>query len=87
MKLNEHFLAHSTGRETLLVPTGKADFSGVVRGGKTFGVLLDRLKQGECTEEELVAALRERFEAPEGVIENDVAQTLEQLRQIGALDE
>lgn len=86
MKLNEKFLVHSTGRETIMAPSGKAGFSGVVRGGKSFGVMLEILKN-DVTEEEIVAAMRARFDAPEGVIEEDVENTLEQLRKIGAIDE
>ncbi len=86
MKLKENFLVHSTGRETIMAPSGKAGFSGVVRGGKSFGIMLETLKN-DVTEEEIVAALRGRFDAPEGVIEEDVKKTLEQLRKIGALDE
>ncbi len=86
MKLNEKFLVHSTGRETIMAPSGKAGFSGVVRGGKSFGVMLEILKN-DVTEEEIVAAMRARFDAPEGVIEEDVKNTLEQLRKIGAIDE
>lgn len=86
MKLNKDFLLHNTDRESLLVPTGSAGFSGVVRGNKTLGAVLELLKN-EITEEELIASLRERFEAPEGVVEKDVAKTLGELRRIGALDE
>ena len=86
MKLNENFLVHSTGHDTIMAPTGKAGFSGVVRGGKTLGVMLEALKN-DVTEEEIVAAMRARFDAPEGVIEADVAKSLEELRKIGAIDE
>ena len=33
------------------------------------------------------AAMRERFDAPEGAVERDVDTALSQLRKIGALDE
>ena len=86
MKLKDNFLVHSTGRETIMAPAGNAGFSGVVRGGKSFGVMLETLKN-DVTEEDIVAALRARFDAPEGVIEEDVKNTLEKLRKIGAIDE
>ena len=86
MKLNRHFIVHSDGGETLLVPTAEADFSGIVRGNKTFGTILGLL-ENEITQEEIVRALCERFEADEGVIEADVAEILEQLRSVSALDE
>ena len=86
MKLNKEFLLHDTGSESILVPLGSAGFSGVVRGNKTLGVLLELLKE-ETTEAELVAAMKARFQAPEGAIEKDVEKALAELRRIGALDE
>jgi len=85
MKLNREFLLHSAGGETVLVPTGAADFSGVVRGNRTLGAVLELLKT-ETSEAELVAALRARFDAPEGAVERDVKTVLDELRRIGALD-
>ena len=86
MKLNKEFLLHNTGSESILVPTGSAGFSGVVRGNKTLGAVMELLKN-DTTEEELVAAMKSRFQAPDGAIENDVAKALTELRRIGALDE
>lgn len=85
MKLNRDYLVHTIGEETLLVPTGKASFSGMVRGNQTFGTVL-ALLQTETTEEALIAAMKERFLAPEGLIEQDVREALARLREIGAID-
>ena len=86
MKINKDFLLYNTDGESLLVPTGKADFSGIVRGNKTLGAVLELLK-ADTTEAEIVAAMKARFDAPEGAIERDVARILSELRKIGALDE
>ena len=86
MKLNRDFLLHNTGTESVLVPTGKADFSGVVRGNRTLGAVLELL-QTDTTEEKIISTLRDRFDAPEGAIEKDVTKALAELRKIGALDE
>ena len=86
MKLRKDFLLHDTGRESILVPTGNAAFSGVMRGNKTLGAVLELLKK-ETSYEELAAAMRQRFDAPEGTIEKDVTKVIEELRKIGALDE
>ena len=86
MKLNKDFIVHHTAGESLLVPVGSADFSGLVRGNKTFGAVLDLLKQ-ETTEAGSVSALAARFDAPASVIAADVDKALKELRQIGALDE
>ena len=86
MKLNSDFLFHTVGEDSVLVPSGNAAFSGMVRGNKTLGVVLELLKT-DTTEEEIVSAMRKRFSAPDGVIEQDVKCTLEKLREIGALQE
>ncbi len=86
MKLNKEFLLHNTDGESVLVPTGKAAFSGVVRGNRTLGAMLELLKR-DTTEPEIKAAMRERFDAPEGVVERDVEKMLAELRKIGAIDE
>ena len=86
MKLNKNFLLHNTDGESVLVPTGSAGFSGVVRGNQTLGAVLELLKE-ETTEAETITALKSRFQAPEGAIEKDVAKVIAELRRIGALDE
>ena len=86
MKLNKDFILHKTDTETILVPTGSAGFSGVVRGNKTLGAALELLKD-EISEDDLIAAMKEMFDAPEGAIEKDISGLIEELRKIGALDE
>lgn len=86
MKLKKNFVMHDTGRETVLVPMGGTEFSGMVRGNRTLGVILSLLKE-ETTEAQLVSAMRDRFNAPEDVLERDVKRALGELRRIGALDE
>ena len=86
MKLKKEFITHDTGSESLLVPSGGAGFSGLVKGNKTLGVIFDLLKQ-DTTEKEIIAAMRERFDAPEEVITGDVEKALAELRRIGALNE
>ena len=86
MKLSEHFIVHKTDIETILVPVGGTDFSGVMKGNAILGDILSVLKE-ETTEEGIVKALEEMYDAPEGVIAKDVAKALSELRDIGALDE
>ena len=85
MKLNKDFILHVTDGETVLVPTGNAKFSGIVRGNKTLGAVLELL-QNDTTEEEIVAAMKARFDAPEDMIVRDVKKALEGLEKIGAID-
>ncbi len=86
MKLKKEFIPHETGNESLLIPAGGAGFSGLVKGNKTLGAILALLKE-DTTEEALVKAMQERFDAPADMIEADVKKALAELRKIGAIDE
>ena len=85
MKLKKEFITHNTGNEAMLVSTGKASFSGMVKGNKTTGEIFELLKE-DTTEAEIVKALRAKYEAPDGVIEKDVRKVLAELKNIGALE-
>ncbi|MCR5135805.1 MAG: PqqD family protein [Oscillospiraceae bacterium] len=86
MKLKKEFIPHETGSESLLIPTGGAGFSGLVKGNKTLGVILGLLTE-DTTEEKIIAAMKERFDAPEEVITADVQKVLSALCKIDALGE
>ena len=86
MKLNSEFILHKAETETVLVPVGGAAFSGIVKGNAILGDLLSLL-EADKTEEELVAAMAEIYDAPAEVLERDVKHALEELRGIGALEE
>lgn len=75
MRLKKEFLAHDTGSGWVLVPTADAGFAGVVRGNATLGEILEAL-QGDVEETDIVRRIRERFDAPEGVVERDVSRAL-----------
>ena len=85
MKLKKEFITHEVAGESMLVPTGNTAFSGMVRGNKTFGAILELLKT-ETTEAALIDAMKARFNAPEGDVERDVKKALSELRRIGAID-
>ncbi|MBQ3862329.1 MAG: PqqD family protein [Clostridia bacterium] len=86
MKLNKNFILHVAEGETLLVPTGDAAFSGIIRGNATLGAVLELLRE-EITEEKLVASMKVKFDAPLETIGADVERALAVLRKVGALDE
>ena len=86
MKLKKDFITHDTGTESMLVPTGKAAFSGLVRGNSTFGAIVELLKQ-DTSEAEVIAAMKARYDAPEEIIARDVRKILTELREIGAIEE
>ncbi len=86
MKLRSEFITYSANGEALLVSTGAASFSGLVKGNHTLEAILELLKQ-DTDEATIIAAMLERFDAPEAVITADVKKALAELRNIGALDE
>ena len=85
MKLKKKFITHDTGSESILVPLGGAGWSGVVKGNKTLGVILELLKE-DTTEAAIIDAMKQRFDAPVDVIARDVRKDLSELRKIGAID-
>lgn len=85
MKLKSNFISHNSSDESYLVPTSGAEFSGIVKGNKTLGAIIELLKE-ETTRDQVVASMKERFDAPEGAIERDVDRVIEELTKIGALE-
>ncbi len=86
MKLKKEFIVHETKDETMVVATGKAKFSGLVRGNRMLGEILSLMKT-DTTEAKVVEAMRAKFDAPKGKIEADVHKTVTELRRIGAIEE
>ena len=86
MKIKEQFLTHEADGVSMLVPLGGAGFSGIVKGNRTLGAILELLKN-DTTEDAVVEAMGRRFDAPEDVIRRDVQRAVRELRAIGALEE
>ena len=85
MKLKKEFVTHESNGESILVSTGTDSFLGMVRGNKTLGAILEQLQE-ETTEDQIVAAMKQRFDAPEDVIRRDVEKAIAKLREVGAID-
>lgn len=86
MKLKEGFVTHEMDGEQIMVATGEARFSGLVRSNATAAYIVDCLKQ-ETTRDQIVAAMLERYDADAARIGADVDKVIASLRSIGALDE
>ena len=84
MKLKDEFITHNSDDESMLIPTADAKFSGIVRGNKTMGKIIDLLKE-DTTEDEIVAKLLDIYDIPEETVRKDVETVIENLRSIGAL--
>ena len=85
MKLKSEFLSHNSAGESYLVPTADAAFSGMVKGNKTLGAIIEYLKE-DTTEEQIIASMKEKYDAPDGAIERDVKRVIEELSKIDALE-
>ena len=85
MKLRKEFLAHDTNGKSYLISTSDADFKGIVEGNRTLGIILDLL-QTDTTEDQIVSAMLERFDASAEQIRADVQYAVSELRRIGALE-
>lgn len=86
MKLKNTFITHMSDDTQILIDAGGTNFVGLVRSNKTAAFIVDSLMK-ETTREAIIAAMRAKYEAPEGVIESDVDKILGKLRSIGAIDE
>lgn len=86
MKLNNKFIAHNDGEEKLLVSTGAAGFSGLVRGNPTAGFIIDCLSE-ETTEDEIAARMQEKWNVSDEIARRDIRKIVKQLTDIGAIDE
>jgi len=86
MKLSKNFIVHKTKKEVIVVPSGKAEFSGVINGNETLGVILDFLKK-DVTEEKIISEMKKIYSDDNGQIEKDVKDVIEKLKKIGAIDE
>ena len=86
MKLSKQFIAYDAGGESMLVPTGSAEFSGLVKGNSTFGTIVSLLEK-DTTEEEMIRKMCAEYDAPRGQIERDVHTAIAKLRSIGAIED
>ncbi|MCR4888136.1 MAG: PqqD family protein [Ruminococcus sp.] len=86
MKLNSNFITHDDGDEKMIVSTGAAKFSGLVRGNKTAGFIIDCL-ENDTTEAEILEKMKQHFEGPEDLMANDIKKIIAQLKEIGAIDD
>lgn len=84
MKLREDFITQDIDDTQFLVPVGAESFNGIVRSNETAAFIVNCLKE-ETTEERIVDAMCEMYDAPRDVIASDVARVIETLRGIGAL--
>ena len=87
MKLKKEYLSHHAMGSYMLIPTGDAEFQGIVRGNETFGLITECLSQ-DTSEAEITEKL---LAAYDGVSREeaarDVHEAIERLRGIGAIED
>ena len=86
MKLKDGLITHESMGEHITVTAGSTAFNGMVRSNKTAGFIIECLKK-PVTKEEIIEKMLENYDAPRAQIEKDVEHILEQLHNIGAIDD
>ena len=86
MKLKDGFVTHDMGGEQIMVATGAAHFSGMVRANPTAAFIVDCLKE-ETSRKAIIDAMLKHYDASAEVITADVDMVIAKLRSIDALDE
>ena len=85
MKLKDTYITHDSDGEQILLDTSSS-FAGLIRNNKTAAFIVECLKE-ETTEEKIVEAMFEKYDAPKDVLAKDVSDVIEKLRKVGALEE
>lgn len=85
MKLKDTYITHDSDGEQILLDTSSS-FAGLIRNNKTAAFIVECLKE-ETTQEKIVEAMFEKYDAPKDVLAKDVSDVIEKLRKVGALDE
>ena len=85
MKLKESYITHDSDGEQILLDTSSS-FAGLIRNNKTAAFIVECLKE-DTTQEKIVEAMLEKYDAPKDVLAKDVSDVIEKLRKVGALDE
>ena len=85
MKLKDTYITHDSDGEQILLDTSSS-FAGLIRSNKTAAFIVECLKE-ETTQEKIVEAMFEKYDASKDVLAKDVSDVIEKLRKVGALDE
>ena len=85
MKLKDTYITHESDGEQILLDTSSS-LAGLIRSNKTAAFIVECLKE-ETTQEKIVEAMFEKYDAPKDVLAKDVSEVIEKLRKVGALDE
>lgn len=88
MQIKEGFILRSIGDEHMVLPTGDkiAKFGGAVVLNDTAAYIFEQLKQ-PVSAEDLLSLMLSEFDTDEASAKSDLAELLDQFREMGILDE
>ena len=88
MKLNKDIMLGNIDGKDFAIATGElaATFNGIIKNNPSANFIFNLLKT-EQTEDSIVAAMLEKYDAAEDVIRADVREFLDTLKQAGILEE
>lgn len=86
MKLSDNFLTQEIDDTQVMVATGDAAFSGIVRSNRTAAEIVNLMKK-ETTREEVLDKMCAKYDASRDEIAADVDLVIATLRKVGALEE
>lgn len=87
MKLKKEIVLGNIDGKNFAIATGKLSkkFNGIINNNPTADYIFNLLKT-EQTEDSIVSAMLEKYDAPEEEIRADVKDVLEKLNEIGILE-
>ena len=85
MKLKENYIVQEIDGEQFMVAVGGEAFNGIVRSNETAAFIVDCLKE-ETTMDAIVDRMCAEYDAPKETIAADVAEIINTLRGIHALE-
>lgn len=87
MKLDPRFLTHVTKGEHYMISSADADFKGIVKNNETAAFIIECLKT-DTTEMDIVDRILHEYNGVERkTVEEDVADVINKLRSLGAIEE
>lgn len=88
MKLNKDIMLGNIDGRDFAIATGELakNFNGIINNNPSANFIFNLLKT-EQTEDSIVEAMLEKYDAPEDVIRADVRELLDVIRKAGILEE
>lgn len=88
MRLKKGIVLGNIDGQDFAIATGKLgnEISGIINNNETANYIY-KLLQKDQTEDSIVAKMVERYDAPEEVIRTDVKELIQQLAQLGVIED